>query len=244
MRKTVLTLLFISTIGLGAACAVSRFFADRTAPQIAVPTADLTYVEGEPLSNLLYGVSAYDNKDGDLSSSVRIYDIAVTNGGTEALVTYAVYDYSNNLAKVSKLVKYVNADDKTSDSDNKKEEKEEKPAEEKKEKPTEKPTETPTTEATTEDEGYKDPEMVSTGAPVIKLKTHEVTLPKGANFEPTAYVEQIIDDKDLQDDLYHIIHVDGGYDMNTDGTYELTYYIVDSDGNQSNKAKLKLVVAD
>ncbi len=238
MRKTATALLFVSTIALGVACVCSRLFSDRVAPVVTVPAGDITYKEGDPYDSLLIGASAHDNKDGDLSKNVRIYDIAVTGNGTEALVTYAVYDYSNNLGKGSKLVKYIPAIDEelteeltTEDTTT--------------EAPT---TEAPTTEAPTTEapkaDGFEDPVMESTGSPVLKLSRHELNVDVDGQFSPLNYVEQIVDDKDTQSDLFKNIHYNDDYSLSSDGTYIITYFCIDSDGNKSNEAKLRLIVGN
>lgn len=238
MRKTATALLFVSTIALGVACVCSRLFSDRVAPVVTVPAGDITYKEGDPYDSLLIGASAHDNKDGDLSKNVRIYDIAVTGNGTEALVTYAVYDYSNNLGKGSKLVKYIPAIDEelteeltTEDTTT--------------EAPT---TEAPTTEAPTTEapkaDGFEDPVMESTGSPVLKLSTHELSVDVDGQFTPLNYVEQIVDDKDTQSDLFKNIHYNDDYSLSSDGTFIITYFCIDSDGNKSNEAKLRLIVGN
>ena len=58
------------------------------------------------------------------------------------------------------------------------------------------------------------------------------------------YVEDVIDDIDTREELYRHLYMDGEYDQYTEGVYELTYYCTDSDGNVSNRAKLKLIVGD
>ena len=85
-----------------------------------------------------------------------------------------------------------------------------------------------------------DSELVSTGVPVIRLLKYKVHLPVGESFVPLAYVEAI-DDKD---EASRRIRVSSDYNMNEPGTYELDYYLIDSDGNQSNIEKLTLVVTE
>ncbi len=216
---------------------------DHTAPEIDVPTGEITYIEGkDDDSVLLQGVKARDDKDGDLSSTIRIYDVAVLENGSQALVTYAVYDKSNNLGKATKLVSYESAkpDQKKAEED-KKEEATEEAKKDKKEEVTEEPTTEEVTEAAVPD-GYEDPEMVSTGAPVLKLTTHEVHIKVGGDFYTMDYVEDAVDDKDTKDYLYDNMFLDSVYDKSKTGTYELIYFCVDSDGNRSNSAKLKLYV--
>ena len=65
---------------------------------------------------------------------------------------------------------------------------------------------------------------------------------KGTQIDRLSYVKDIQDDKDSTSDLYRKIQITGTVDVNTPGTYELTYYVVDSNGNASNGAVLTIVV--
>ena len=222
---------------------------DHKAPVINVPEGELTYTEGEDTDVLLVGVTATDDEDDNLSSSVRIYDIAVMEDGNQALVTYAVYDNSNNLGKATKMVKYVAGRDKQSET--KVEESSNSSADDSDKEESDKKTDAKTTEKTTEskktteepvEEGYEDPEMVSDGAPVLKLNTHEVHIDVGDYFYTMDYVDDAVDDIDSREYLFRNMYLDSTYDEYTAGVYELIYYCVDSDGNRSNDAKLKLYV--
>lgn len=238
MKKMITILLFITTICLGVLCFITIMLKDDMPPVITVPAEDMTYAEGGDTTALLSGVKAKDDNDGDVSNRVRIYDISPMEDGSTALVTYAVYDNSYNLGKATKIVNYSAAEKTTTETDNTIEEAAS--VDENADKEEDK-----TTEVTTEEvvePGYEDPEMVSTGAPVIKLTTHEVKLPVGGYFYSMDYVENEIDDIDTREYLYRNTYLEGEYDVNTPGEYELTYYCVDSNSNVSNFAKLKLII--
>ena len=239
MKTRIVIYLAIATIALTVISVFVYLQQDHTAPEIDVPAGEITYVEGQEDEVLLSGVKASDDKDGDLSKDIRIYDVAVLENGRQALVTYAVYDKSNNLGKATKMVNYeaLKPEAKKSEEEEKKEEA---TTEEAKEEKTEATTEE-VTEAQLPD-GYDDPEMVSTGSPVIKLTTHEVHIEVGGDFYTMDYVEDAVDDKDTKDYLYDNMFLDSVYDKSKAGTYELIYFCVDSDGNRSNSAKLKLYV--
>lgn len=239
MKTRIVIYLAIATIALTVISVFVYLQQDHTAPEIDVPSGEITYVEGQGDEVLLSGVKASDDKDGDLSKYIRIYDVAVLENGRQALVTYAVYDKSNNLGKATKMVNYeaLKPEAKKSEEEEKKEEA---TTEEAKEEKTEATTEE-VTEAQLPD-GYDDPEMVSTGSPVIKLTTHEVHIEVGGDFYTMDYVEDAVDDKDTKDYLYDNMFLDSVYDKSKAGTYELIYFCVDSDGNRSNSAKLKLYV--
>lgn len=85
------------------------------------------------------------------------------------------------------------------------------------------------------DENY----MESNKNPRIKLIQRELTIKKGTTFNGILYVDQAVDDKD---EAMKLVRIDGTYDVNQVGTYELLYYIVDSDGNKSNIETFHLTV--
>lgn len=241
MKTRITILLSVATLILGAISVTSVLAEDRKAPEITVPAADMVYYELDDQSTLLVGVTATDNRDGDISANVRIYDVAVIDGNQRALVTYAVYDSSYNLGKATKVVSYVAGKNgpnmigtESSLEDGIVDMVEDLPEE----------TTEATTEATTEEPGFEDPVMESDGDPVIKLVTHYETIEVGGYFYSMDYVEDIVDDYDDTDYLYANTYMDGYYDVEVEGEYELTFYCVDSDGNVSNQAKLILTVGD
>lgn len=77
---------------------------DRTAPVISFDDEDRKLVYSESMSEeeLLEGVSAVDDRDGDVTGSVLIEKISETADGN-VIVTYAALDSSNNVAKRSRL---------------------------------------------------------------------------------------------------------------------------------------------
>lgn len=106
MAKRVSVILSVIAAGLLTLCIWVYITDDKTAPQLMIPESPITYVEGSPQSVLLIDVTAWDNRDGDLTENVRIYSIAVLENGKEALVTYAVYDEAANMTKKTRIVNY------------------------------------------------------------------------------------------------------------------------------------------
>lgn len=238
MKTKITVILLLITLLLLGVSVFSFISKDTESPVITLPEAEITYMAGSDQSILLAGVTAYDEEDGDLSDKVRIYDIAILADGVRAQVTYAVYDDSYNLGKASCIVNYVASDSKQQN----KEEIKEEPKEEVKEEVTEASTEEVTEEEL--EEGYEDVPLESEGDPVIRLVTHQVHIETGGRFNALSYVDEVVDDEDSREYLYRNIHIDGSYNVNSEGEYELTYYCMDSDGNESNKAKLKLIVGE
>jgi len=79
-------------------------------------------------------------------------------------------------------------------------------------------------------------------APRLYLSAYEVTINAGEPFNRLAYVEEITDDVDPRDRSFRNIQINGEVDPNTPGVYQLTYYVVDTNGNHSNDAVLTVTV--
>lgn len=62
-------------------------------------------------------------------------------------------------------------------------------------------------------------------------------MPKGKNFNPEEYV--IVQDKDE-----YIIDILGNYDINTEGTYNISVVATDISGNKSEEKNLQIIVED
>ena len=79
-------------------------------------------------------------------------------------------------------------------------------------------------------------------SPRIYLTDYVVTVQAGTSVDRLSYVKEITDDADNVYDLWTKIQITGSLDTLTPGTYECTYYVVDSSGNTSNQAVLKFIV--
>ena len=86
MKRAITILLILTTFATGALCVLSKMRRDTKAPVISVPTEMITYEEGSDKALLLAGVTASDDRDGDVTANVRIYDIAVMEDGHSAQV--------------------------------------------------------------------------------------------------------------------------------------------------------------
>jgi hypothetical protein len=254
MQKRITVILSLLTAFLLAACILLRTFRDTTPPEFTMADVTLTYTEGESYSSLLTGVEAHDNRNGDLTSSIRVYDVSVMSDNQHAKVIYAVYDHSGNMRKAERMVDYVAGEatpeeDSTEDSGGVEEGLQPATTEASTEEATEQLAEASEEEPTSAEgeltgEGYEDPELVSTGAPVIRLTTHAVTMKVGERFNSLDYIYDMVDDQDSRETLYRRIQLEGEYDMSQPGQYELNYYVLDTDRNQSNVAKLMLTVEE
>lgn len=85
----------------------TRINTDSTYPQMQV-TEDLLEIsihDGEEA--LLQGITAYDAKDGDLTSKVIVESISQFSESNTCTVTYAVADSNKHVAKCTRKIRYV-----------------------------------------------------------------------------------------------------------------------------------------
>ena len=232
MKKAITILLILTTFATGALCVLSRMTRDTKAPVISVPTEMITYEEGSDKTLLLAGVTATDDRDGDVTANVRIYDIAVMEDGHSAQIIYAAYDSSYNLGKRFRTVGYkparknVDMTDEMYDiiSDD---------IDVANKSTTEVTTEA-TTEATTEEVTF----------PYITLTSDSKSINVGEDFDPMSVIDEVEDDNDDRNSLFNRIDLEGEFDTNSAGTYNLIYSVRDSEGNRSKEVKFTLTVKE
>lgn len=205
---------------------------DKTGPVIAVPEdGSLTYVAGEDKKILLEGVTASDSEDGDVSDTLMIESIRPN--GDRAVVTYTAVDHSHNASKSSCVVNYqteteeeetIAGEKRLADSEDEAEELQE----------------------NSETKAQKDVEDAIADlpkeSPRFRLSQHEVMLAVGEVFDYSQYISDITDDKDSREQLYGRIRLKGKVDTSKAGIYEISYFVVDSDKNQSNVEVLTVKV--
>lgn len=268
MKKGFIALMIVVCLGLAGVMAFLRLTEDRKAPEIHFQNNEITYVQGEDYEELLLGVTATDNKDGDVTDSLVVESVYPNDDGGTATIVYVARDSSNNIAKANKIVKYqMNSSKETqldsnfvSDTG----------SNSTKEATTTNPTPSPgptqnssgqnvgasddaqnqlSEENGSEEDSEEDSEEGSEeddlpeGSPRIKLSKSRVTISRGDSVNRISFVESVTDDKDDKNTLWRRIEITGDeFDRNTPGTYEQIYYVIDTDGNKSNEAKLTIVV--
>ena len=251
MRKWLIVLMTALAIGSTAILGWLYVGQDRKGPEITISdgkkdsfTADMT------TEDLLEGVKAVDEKDGDVSDSLTVENVYSNEKGDEVTVVYVAKDKSNNVTKVTYHMtsdgvlpgavisgsdvsgKTMLDGENTGESDENFENDEDLPDEE---------------EELTEEEKAQEREeakidSLSPQDPRFYLTTYYVEIARGTQIDRLSYVKDIQDDRDASNELYRKIQITGNVDVNTPGTYELTYYVVDSNGNASNGAVLTVVV--
>ena len=226
-KRGMTVVLFLLTVALIGAAWYFLKDVDRTRPEITFTGEPAPYREGEDVSILLSNVTAFDSHDGDLTSEIRVNQITPIDNKTRARVTYAVIDARKNIATASQIVDYTPLPDELGD-----------------ESVTDSPEDVSLAdenaalgEGTPDEEALEsvNGEGVNAEAPVLVLNSGSDMISASDSFNYSAYIASVTDDKDSQDELFRHITIDGDYSTNRAGTYPLTIYVTDSDGNSSNK---------
>lgn len=254
-QRVVTGLLAVGCIALAGAGYMTYKGQDRTAPKITVDkTEKLTYTEGDAYDSLLKGVTAEDDKDGNLTGQVFV-DKVVPVSKKKAVVYYGVTDKANNVGTAQREVSYVEtaktgsdttdetATDASADTAKQEENTSKKTKTKKaKSKKKEETLQEPAVEDTKSEDQQAATFQPNGNRPAIKLVEEAKTIARGTTFNPLSEVEDAVDDKDDRDTLFRGLHVDGEYNVNQAGTYTLQYYVQDSEGNASDPVTFTLTV--
>lgn len=222
MKKVVITSIFsIIILGLILLGAYLLATEDKEGPVIIFED-EILYTEGDSEDTLLLDVSATDKKDGDVSDTLMIESIVPLKDEPQIRVVYVAKDDSNNITKISRTIAYARSNETT--ENNQKEVIESETTE--------------TTDNTEEGSEVQD-------KPTIELTQSEVSVTKGTEINYMNYIQSIEDDKDEESKLWGRIIIDGEpEDSNEPGDYEITYQVIDSDRNKSEKKSLMLHITE
>lgn len=111
MKNKGKALLLALTVVCCAAYAVYGIYTshtvDHTAPEITVEAEEFTASVNAGEAELLAGVTAWDDRDGDVTGSMVVESVSAIFDGNRATVTYAAFDGAGNVAKSSRTVVYT-----------------------------------------------------------------------------------------------------------------------------------------
>lgn len=201
---------------------------DRTPPKIQFQDERITYTQGEEKDNLIYGVTAVDKKDGDVTQSLMVESVYQNDDGETATVIYVARDTKNNIGKAYRIVDFKKDSETWSESEDEEVDTDDKQIENQ-----------PEVENLIETDQQPTNFDLPEESPRITLRNKQVNVNLGESINRIAYVESITDDKDSEEDLWMRIQIKGDtFDQNTAGSYEQIYYVTDSDGNKSNEETL------
>lgn len=232
MNKGIIGLMAGACVLLGGVIVILQEKEDKKPPVISFKENNVIYKEGENYDKLLEGVTAVDDRDGDVSDMLVVEN--VYPDGEKAWVVYVARDASDNVSKQKRLVTYQSGLSVSQSVEQ----------------------DTPEFSITDQQEDKKvvmqdtknqnediTNEVASEEKPTIKLTTDQITIHVGDTVNRITFVDSITDDKDDKDYLWGSIRITGDeFDSTAPGVYKQIYYVVDSDGNKSNEEILTITV--
>ena len=115
MSKILRWLLLILTALCLLACGVyvlhSRQTRDTAAPVISFAEDALSLSVHDAQDVLLDGVTAWDDRDGDVTASLVVEGVSSIHSDDSATVTYAAFDRAGNVTKAQRAVRYTDYED-------------------------------------------------------------------------------------------------------------------------------------
>lgn len=107
MQRLITALFILILLAFCGLQVYRRTAVDTTPPVItcASDSIDVSVTAGDDA--LLQGVMASDDRDGDLTDQILIKGVSPLSTGSSARVTYIVFDSANNMATVSRTVRYT-----------------------------------------------------------------------------------------------------------------------------------------
>ena len=251
--RTIGIVLGILNILLIAVCLVLYLGKDRTAPELTLQEAEYVYEEDLPEHILLEGVTAWDEREGDVTDRVVVEKIVTDTVKKAATITYGVADSEGNVQRVSRTLEMpiperpqlptageagntgISIEPETEEAGQNSEAAEGNTAAE-----AETTQETETGETTIQNAGSE----TGDGRPVIVFTSRELTIKTGEQPDWISVMGEVQDDKDAKETLLGTLEIKGEYDLEKTGEYYLTLSITDSDGNVSNAYPMKLMVEE
>ena len=107
MKESIITILLgVCSVLLAIIAVFGIVKEDKEAPVITLDGKNnLVYVEGNSYDELFANMTAEDEVDGDVTDTLRISGIYITDDG-RAIVSYVAKDHSNNIGKLKREIRY------------------------------------------------------------------------------------------------------------------------------------------
>lgn len=256
-------------------CGVVWFRTDRIRPEFKFRLSELIYEEDTTEHELLEGITAIDNRDGDITDRIVIEKVIKSEKESSVVVFYAVSDAAGNVVKTSRIfpsafiheekeeqirpelndtgteaaptIETENMDGISVEENEDIGDQQEDEVEQEEDIQEEQVGDAETEVTNQEDSAAQPVENENTeqtrigAAPVITLKSSEVTTKQGI---PPAWVDVIgslTDDVDNYETLFSNLNV-SKYDINTVGDYKVSLTVMDSNRNTSKPVTLTVHV--
>lgn len=105
MRIKITILLMVICVVLAGLLGIIKIRQDKTPPEIYFSEEEQSYAEGAGNKEFLKGVHAKDNRDGDVTDSLKIESVYEEPEEGTITVIYTAKDKSNNVTKIQKSYK-------------------------------------------------------------------------------------------------------------------------------------------
>lgn len=105
LRRIILAV-FVLSLGVFAVFYIMETREDKTVPVLTVDSEILDISLKADKKEMLKGVTAYDKKDGDITSRIMIESISKFTEDGVAVITYAVCDNDNHVATAKRKIRY------------------------------------------------------------------------------------------------------------------------------------------
>lgn len=107
LRGIIIGLFAVLVALTGASEWYARTQVDRTPPTITCEDGVLEVSVRADRSELMQGVTARDDRDGDLTERIMVEHVSNLTGADTARITYVVFDSSDNAATCSRTIRYT-----------------------------------------------------------------------------------------------------------------------------------------
>ena len=97
----------LSILAFGLAIYYTQFFKDKVAPEFRLDSNVISVSVNDKDDALLQGVTASDDRDGDITDQIIVDGVTQLTGPNTARVRYYVFDKAENLAVASRTVRYT-----------------------------------------------------------------------------------------------------------------------------------------
>ena len=107
LKKLLLGLLIVSVGSLAVFLVVDHLTLDRKAPEVACSQETMDVSVSVTEEELLHGVTALDDRDGDLTADLVVESLSAMGRDHTRTVTYAVMDLEGNVGRAERTIHYT-----------------------------------------------------------------------------------------------------------------------------------------
>ena len=102
-----LSLFLVCVLAFGLFLTVTKARTDAQPPTISFAEGPVEFSATAPRATYLQGVTAWDDRDGDVTASVVVADVKLLDPDGSIRITYAAFDAAGNVTKASREAKFT-----------------------------------------------------------------------------------------------------------------------------------------